>query len=126
MTKITVAEDCGNSPKNRFVLEFTIAYAERKHQYLMDRITDDIRVELVGDRTLSGSGEVAQSLRRITANDLTELTIFHAITHGRAGAVDGIKRLANGDVYAFCDFFEFSSAKAERISRATIYQIKIQ
>lgn len=34
MTKINIDKDCGNSPKHRSMLEFTIAYTKRKLDYL--------------------------------------------------------------------------------------------
>ncbi|MBN2501301.1 MAG: hypothetical protein JXB38_11030 [Anaerolineales bacterium] len=41
MVKISVAADCGNSPKKRFLKDFNIALAEGNQPFLLESVTDD-------------------------------------------------------------------------------------
>ena len=42
MTKVIIGEDCGNSPKNIFVQELTIAFAKGDSKCLLKNVTDDV------------------------------------------------------------------------------------
>ena len=50
---------------------------------------------------------------------IAELTIRHAVTHGKAGAVDGSIKSEDGRSHAFCDVYEFSSAKGTTVKEIT-------
>jgi hypothetical protein len=54
MTKIIIGEDCGNSPKNIFVRETTIAPAKADSRFILSNVTDDIRWNIIGDRLIEG------------------------------------------------------------------------
>ena len=43
MTRVIVSEDCGNSPKNLFLQNLTIAFAKHDSKFILDSVTDDIR-----------------------------------------------------------------------------------
>ncbi len=50
MTQVVVREDCGNSPKNLFLQEFTIAFARSDTGAVLSRVTDDICWNIIGGR----------------------------------------------------------------------------
>jgi hypothetical protein len=43
MTKVIVGKDCGSSPKNIFLKDLTVAFAKGDVQFILSRVTGDIR-----------------------------------------------------------------------------------
>ena len=56
MTRVIIGEDCGNSPKNIFVQEITIALANGDVKSVLNSVTEDIRWSIVGDRARPRDG----------------------------------------------------------------------
>ena len=124
--KIQASEDCGNSPKNAFLQDMTIAFARGDAEFILSRVTEDIRWELVGKRIVQGIASLAEALEEENPEETVELTIQHAATHGRAGAVNGMLYLKNGGKLAFCHVFEFNGAKATLVKDITSYVIAME
>ena len=123
MTKIIIKEDCGNSPKNILLQQFTIAIARRDTKFILDTIADPIRWNFVGDRVIEGREDLAEFLKQLKSNKVTLLTIHHITSHGKAGAVDGMQKLESGETLAFCNVYEFGNTKGTLISDITSYLI---
>lgn len=121
MTHVIIREDCGNSPKNRFVQDLTIAFARRNIPYILDSVSDDICWIRPGEKTLQGKAELAAVLEKL--DRVAEITVYHAFTHGKTGAVNGVMQLENGQSIAFCDVYVFSNAKGNSVSEVTTYQV---
>lgn len=126
MTRIIIGEDCGNSPKNIFVQEITIALAKGDLKSVLNRVTDDIRWRVVGDRVIQGKDRLAEALEEKKSDKAVELNIDHIATHGKAGAADGRIILKGKKKYAFCHVYEFSNAKGIAIKEITSYVIEIK
>jgi hypothetical protein len=126
MTKIIIGEDCGNSPKNIFVQEITIALAKGDSRFILSNVTDDIRWNIIGNQLIEGKDRFAESLDEMKKDSVEVLTIRHIVTHGKAGALDGTLRLENGKLRAFCDVYKFSNAKGTAIKEITSYIIDIE
>jgi hypothetical protein len=126
MTKIIISEDCGNSPKNIIVQEITIAFAKGDSRFIVGKVMDDFRWNIIGDQLLEGKDRLAEALDKMKKDPVEVLTIRHIATHGKAGAVDGTLRLENGRVCAFCNVYEFSNSKGSAIKEITSYFIDIQ
>jgi len=122
--KINVYADCGNSPKNLLLKDFSLAFARGDSDFILSRVSDDIVWTRVGDRELRGRDELTSELDKIPLDRVKEIEISHVISHGKVGAVDGRITQMDGGQLAFCGIFEFSSAKGDRISRITSYVIK--
>ena len=90
MTKVIISEDCGNSPKNIFVRELTIAFAKGNSKFILSKVTDDVRWDIVGDKVIEGKDNFAMELEKRNKKKAAQLIIRHIATHGKAGAVDGI------------------------------------
>ena len=125
MTRIIISEDCGNSPKNMFVQELTIALTKGDLKSVLDRVTDDIRWDVVGDGVIQGRQRFAEALQEEKNDKAVELTIHHIATHGKAGAVDGRMKFKSGKTNAFCNIYEFSNAKGTAIKEIISYRIEI-
>ena len=126
MTKVIISEDCGNSPKNLLVRDLAIALAKGDMKFIRSKLTDDIRWNKVGTRSIQGKENVVEALEQMKSNDVAELTIQHIATHGKAGAVNGSIKFKDGTVRAFCDMYEFMDAKGTRIKEITSYVIEIK
>jgi hypothetical protein len=125
MVIISVAADCGNSPKRRFLKDFNIAYAEGNFDFLLDSVSDDINLDTVGDRQIQSKAEFAQVLAGTRENPPTELILASIIIHGKEGAANGTIKTQDGREFAFCDFYEFKSAKGDKIKSITSYVIEL-
>lgn len=125
MAEIVLSEDCGNSPKNRFAADLTAALANGDTAFILSRVTDDIRWENAGNDAVQGKEPLAALLEQSALDPVERLVIYHALTHGRAGAVNGFKTMRSGKKAAFCLVFEFQSAKADKIQAITAYEIEV-
>lgn len=126
MTRVTISEDCGNSPKNIFVQELTIAFAKGDSTFILNSVTDDIRWNIVGDILIEGKDHLAEALEQIKNNKATQLTILHIATHGKSGAADGKIKFKNGKTIGFCNVYEFSNSKGTSVREITSYEIEIK
>jgi len=121
MTRVKRSDDCGNSPKNAFVEDFTIALATRDGDGVAARVSDDVRLNVVGRAPIVGKDAVMDALDAMAP--VVTLTIARVLTHGRTGAVNGVVEYANGGGAQFCNVYEFSSAKGNRVSDITAYVV---
>jgi len=124
MTVIRGGEDCGNSPKNIFLRDLTIAFARGDAKDILDRVTEDILWNFAGRRTIRGKQDFAAALEQMKNDPVVEITIRHVVSHGKAGAVNGTRKLESGTNTAFCDVYEFSSAKGTSVREITSYVIE--
>jgi hypothetical protein len=126
MTRIIVSEDCGNSPKNNLILQFTIAIARRDVRSVLDSATEHVRWNIVGSQLVEGKENLAEFLKQAKSSQASLVTIHHIASHGKAGAVDGTRKLKNGETLAFCDVYKFGNTKGTMISEIISYVIPIK
>jgi hypothetical protein len=126
MTRVIVGKDCGNSPKNLFLQQLTIAFATGDTGFILRSVAEEIRWNIVGQRLVQGKADFAQALVEITPAQVAELAIHHVVTHGKAGAVNGTLRMDNGKCLAFCDVYEFSGASGRKVRGITSYALELR
>ena len=126
MTRVITSEDCGNSPKNILVQDLTIALAKRDSKFILGKVTDDIRWNIVGDKLIEGKDSFARTLEKIKGDKAVQLTVHHVATHGKAGAVNGTTKMKDGKTRAFCDVYEFSNSKGNSVKEITSYIIEVK
>ena len=126
MTKVMIGEDCGNSPKNLFVQDLTIALAKGDTKFILKNVTGDVRWNLVGDRLIEGKAKMVEILEQIKNDKAAELTIQHIATHGKAGAANGTMKFKNGKTVAYCNVYEFSDTKGTSVREITSYEIELK
>ena len=97
--KITRSGDCKNSPKNAFVEDFVI--------------------DLLAAKSLAGRLEETAYLPPVP-DELREIEITHAISHGKVGAANGIMTI-DGSKRPFAAFIEFTSTKATLVRSVDLY-----
>lgn len=125
MTNIIIGKDCGNSPKNILLEHLTAAFAKNDTAFLLSRVTEDIVWDIVGSETIFGKTAFGAALQRLNSVETIELTIKHVSSHGKAGAVDGIRKMADGKTFAYCYIYGFSSVKYTHIKEITSFVIEI-
>lgn len=126
MTKIIRSDDCGNSPKNLLVESVSIALALGDGKSLSGSVADDIRWNYIGSGLIQGKESFYARLEQVKNDKVAEIAIQHVATHGKAGAVNGTKKLKSGKAYAFCDVYEFSGVKGTSVQEITSYVIELK
>ena len=123
--KVLVDDDCRNAPKKEQLRDFNIAYAQRDVPNLLEFVAGNIRWHIVGDTIVEGKEQFAHRIKQMAQTRVTELTISHILTHGNAGALDGVMVMEDGSSVAYCDVYRFSSnARDAKIKEITSYVIK--
>jgi len=64
MPRIIIGEDCGNSPKNIFVQELTIALASGEVKSVVNSVAGAVRWNVVGYRVIQGKDLLAAALEK--------------------------------------------------------------
>ena len=123
--RIITSEDCGNSPKNSFLQDLTIALARADSRHVLDRVSEDVRWKIVGHRLIQGKNDLGAILLQQKTQGVRELIIHHVATHGKAGAVNGTIKLEKGKGREFCHVFEFTNAKGNQVGEIISYVIDI-
>lgn len=129
--KITLRDDCGNSPKNEFVQTLTVAFVTGNADLVSASVTDDVRWDIVGVAPITGKAAVLAVFGNPNREPITELVVDKVITHGKAGSVNGTFVLSEdrgggkfrSKHYAFCYVYEFANAKATSIKEIMSYII---
>jgi len=112
MIQIIPNQDCGNSPKNKLIHDLEIAYAVQDHATIQASVTQDVIYHIAGGQILQGLELVIERLQEAAERALlSEIAIFHVVSHGKSGAVNGVRRYADGSTIDFCTVYEFSNAK---------------
>ena len=125
MTRVMASEDCGNSPKNIFVQDLTIALAKGDSKFILENVTEDVCWSLLGDQHIQGKENLGKALKQARNDKVTELVIQHVATHGKTGAVNGIRKSADRKTVGFCDVYEFGNTKGTLVKEITSYRIEI-
>jgi len=124
MAEVMRSTDCGNSPKNRFVEDLEVAFAQRDTGFLLGNVADDVRWNIVSETPIRGKDALKEAIENIPQDrEVTEITINHVVTHGKVGAVNGIIKRKNDTTSEFCSVYEFSNAKGTDVRDITTYII---
>jgi hypothetical protein len=119
--KVIASPGCGNSPKNSLVQAVAIAVETFDHAALSRLVVDDVTWEIPGRHDIEGRSAVLERLAASATAQARKVVIRRVLSHGRAGAVDGLVVLASGLTRAFCHVLEFSSAKGQHVSSICSY-----
>ena len=124
--KIIIPEDCGNSPKKRFIAAFNSAFATDDTELIAAALHDDITCVMVGDKLLKGKQAFINELNSHSEPIIKELVINTVVTHGPVAACEGTMTFKNGKKYAFCDTSRFVSAGRNIIKELKSFVIEIK
>ena len=124
--KIDIPQDCENSPRKQFIKNFNLAFANADIEFIIDHVSEDFEWEMIGDRTLSGKGEVRQFLESMAAAKSESIRLHSIITHGREAACNGEIAAAGSNPVAFCDVYTFKDTKNNMLINMRSYGIELQ
>lgn len=114
--KITVPDDCGNSPRNALVSQFAVDWATGKTEDLKPVLSDTLLWETPGESESNSESSFLLSVR--------EVEIFTAINHGRFSSCNG-RILTDSGRIDFCHIFQFSGvAKTAKIVHIRTYLVR--
>jgi len=119
-TRITLSGECGNSPKNAFAEKVAVAVLTSDSEMLTQALTGDCVAAFPDGREAKGVEAVLAAIADLGAAP-EALTITHAITHGRVGAVNGTI-VRSGKPIGFALFLDFRNAKADSIAAIRLYR----
>ena len=75
MPNIAVHADIGPSPRKQFLRDWHIAYAQGNLDFIAESVTDDVRLETVGDTTTEGAPALLDALRARRESAIVELVV---------------------------------------------------
>lgn len=117
MIQIHGSKDCGNSPKNKFVQEITIALETGKAQ--PEYFSEDVVWENASGTPVHGRNALVKELA--ARPEPAAIIVLHAISHGKVGAANGEVTFGDGGSRRFSYIFEFTNTNASSISLITSY-----
>lgn len=112
MTQVQGSSDCRNSPKNAFAQD--VAVALECGEISPDTLGDDVIWQQASGQTLEGKSAVLEHLEDRPAPK--SVTVQHAISHGKIGAVIGEVTMEGNQARRFCHVFEFTNTKANCVA----------
>ena len=77
----------------------------------------------VGKKSVEGQDAVLSAIRK--SGPATEVAIERVVSHGRAGAINGIIT-RSGKRTAFCHMFEFNNAKGTHVKSISTYLVVLR
>jgi hypothetical protein len=123
--KVVCADDCGNAPKKKLLLEFSVAWARGDLHFIAQQIADQILWERVGKETIFGKDAFMQRLAQSKDCQVSEIVIDQIITHGYTAALNGTAAFGEKRC-SFCNVYLFNSAsKHAKIKKITTYAIEV-
>ena len=120
MMKVIRSSGCGNSPKQKLVEDMSVALAGADVGIMASLAVPELVWLHIGKKPIEGQGAVLSAIRK--SGPATEVAIDRVVSHGRAGAVNGIIT-RSGKHTAFCHMFEFKNAKGTHVKSISTYSI---
>lgn len=125
--KVFLDEDCGNSPRNLFLKNFTVAFTKGESKYVQQNITEDAKWDYIGNKVITGKDDFLKELLKSKFIKPKKIKIDSVISHGNTGAVSGFMDLENGRNYAFCHVFRLSGFPRKAIvKKISSFVIKVK
>ena len=119
-TRILLPPDCGNSPRNILVAELAVALALGDGKAIRARVTDTVTWQVAGGAPNVGVEAVVAAAATMARKRPETVTILHAISHGKTGAVHG--SLSYGKLTVqFVDLIELTGAAGKKATQVTSF-----
>ncbi len=117
MTRVHPSTDCGNSPKNATAQDLAVALETGDVGVLEAMLAQDAVIATASGLRL----ERDAFLDWLADAPAPRVTIIdRVVTHGKAGAVNGVSELDGGE-RRFCHVIHFTSVKCDRVARISSY-----
>lgn len=125
---ITIPDDCGNSPRKSFIVEFNQAFATWDIKYILEHVSDNILWTMVGSKDVIGKAAMEHELQEMklkTGGKASSMILHSIITHGREAAANGEFHYPGDERIAFCDVFQFTKTTGNTVKRITSYAVSL-
>jgi len=121
--KVIRSSGCGNSPKQKLVEDMSVALAGADVGIMASLAVPELVWLHIGKKPIEGQNAVLSAIRK--SGPATEVAIERVVSHGRAGAVNGIIT-RSGKHTAFCHMFEFKNAKSTHVKSISTYSMVLR
>ena len=125
MTRVQKSNDCGNSPKNLLVQSLAIAIETCNASAFARCVAADVIWTLPGRRSFSGKAACLAYLKARKSVTSKLIKVRRVISHGRAGAADGVLVLSSGHLHNFCHVVGFANIKGDNVSSISSYYVEL-
>jgi hypothetical protein len=116
MARVIKSTDCGNSPKNLLVQSLAIAIETCNGAAFARCVGDEVIWSVPGRRSFAGKAACLAYLKARKSDAANQVRLRRVVSHGRAGAADGVLAAEPALPRSFCHVVDFSSAKGDRVS----------
>ena len=121
--KVIRSSDCGNSPKQKLLEDMSVALAGADAGLIDSLAVPELVWLHVGKKPVEGQDAVLSAIRK--SGPATEVAIERVVSHGRAGAVNGI--ITRGTKRTvFCQMFEFNNTKCTHVKSTPTYSVALR
>lgn len=122
--KINLSSTCDNSPKNKFVQDYTVALLSFDFDKLRKMSADKIEIS-IPDKALINEKSNITNIQKYLKNDIKEITIDSSISHGKYGcALSEIRDKSKR--YKISIHIIFKNIKADLVENVTILIVEIK
>ena len=121
--KVIRSSDCGNSPKQKLLEDMSVALAGADAGLIDSLAVPELVWLHIGKKPVEGQDAVLSAIRK--SRPATEVVIERVVSHGRAGAVNGIITRGSKRT-AFCHMFEFNNAKGTHVKSISTYSVVLR
>lgn len=121
--KINLRSTCSNSPKNKFVQDYTVKLLSFDFDNLANMSVENVKI-FIPDRGLIEGRSNLVDIKKYLKTDIKVLTIDSAISHGKYGAV--LCEISDNEKdYKISVHYIFENIKAEFIEEAIVLIVEI-
>ena len=121
--KVIRSSDCGHSPKQKLVEDMSVALAGADAGLIDSLAVPELVWLHVGKKPVEGQDAMLSAIRE--SGPATEVAIERVVSHGRAGAVNGIITRGSKRT-AFCHMFEFNNTKGTHVKSISTYSVVLR
>jgi len=127
MLNISIAEDCTNTLKKRYVRDFNVDCVTGRIADALEKLSDDVRWDVIGLREMTNKSEIADSLRSMSRDNIKAFSLENALAQDSRVIANGVIELKNGSSVHFCDIYVFESQGAyAKIKTITTYGVTVK
>lgn len=122
--KINLSSTCGNSPKNKFVQDYTVKFLSFDFDNLANMSVENVKISIPDRGLIMGKTNLID-IKKYIKTDIKVLTIHSSISHGKYGAL--LCEISDNEKdYKISIHYTFKNMKAELIEEAIILMVEIK
>ena len=121
--KVIRSSDCGHSPKQKLLENMSVALAGADAGLIDSLAVPELVWLHIGKKPVEGQDAMLSAIRE--SGPATEVAIERVVSHGRAGAVNGIITRGSKRT-AFCHMFEFNNTKGTHVKSISTYSVVLR